>query len=550
MVSGKTSPPGRNDPCPCGSGRKFKACCLTAVKAPGGRHGATAASPAAKIGDLIHEARSRFRAGDLASARRIYQQALMHDADNASALGGLGAIAGRSGELTEAIRLLRASIEKNPGECENHSLLSEFLLQDGQATEALEAARGGVSAAPRDPRCHVMVGICLSQMHREDEAVTNLNAALALAPGHPHALLALAAIDRRRGDLSAAIDRSSRVARAPGIEAATRREALLEYGLALDAAKKFSDAYTAFEEAGVIMRLLPTTRAMLARPWRAMLENFRTIPAELIRSKARLSQSDDRRDPAFLVGFFRSGTTMIEQVLASHPDIVAIGERPLVSQLVQRLAALAPAKGTLTEMIDCVSADDISRLRTAYWDDAARAASTNLAGKVLVDKLPLNILALGVINVIFPSAKVIVALRDPRDVCLSCIMQLFRVNEVIAHFHSLESTAMMYDAVMGAYLELKDRLTVPTLSIRYEDTVENLEHQARRILEFLGVPWDDRVLAFHETARRRTVVTPSFAAVAEKVYTRARGRWRNYEFAVRTVAPVLSRYVREFGYDE
>jgi len=428
--------------------------------------------------------------------------------------------------------------------------LSEFLLLDGQATEALDMAKCGIDVAPRDPKCYVMAGICLSHMNRDDDATTFLNAALDHAPAHPNCLLALAAIDRRRGDLDSAIDRSSRVARARGIDASTRREALLEYGLALDSAKRYSDAYRAFEEAGAIMRSLPTTQAMLARPWRTMLENFRAIPAEVIRSKASLPHLGERQDPAFLVGFFRSGTTMTEQVLASHPDIVAIGERPLVSQMVQRLSTLARSKGTITEMIESASADDISRLRAAYWAEAARAASSDLTGKLVVDKLPLNILALGVINAIFPGAKVIVALRDPRDVCLSCIMQLIRVNEVIAHFHSLESTAAMYDAVMGTYLDLRDRLTIQTLPVRYEDTVEDLERQARCILGFLGVPWDDRVLAFHETARRRTVVTPSFAAVAEKVYTRARGRWRNYEFAIKAIAPTLSRYVREFGYDE
>jgi len=129
-------------------------------------------------------------------------------------------------------------------------------------------------------------------------------------------------------------------------------------------------------------------------------------------------------------------------------------------------------------------------------------------------------------------------------------MQQFNLNDAMVHFLSLEDTAEFYEAVMGHWMEMRDRLTCDVLEVRYEDTVRDLESQARRLLEFLEAPWDDAVLRFHEVARERYINTPSYAAVTEKVHTRATERWRKYAEKVEPVTDRLRPFIHEFGYAE
>jgi hypothetical protein len=164
--------------------------------------------------------------------------------------------------------------------------------------------------------------------------------------------------------------------------------------------------------------------------------------------------------------------------------------------------------------------------------------------------LPLHIVELGLINVIFPEARVIVALRDPRDACLSCLMQHFTPNAAMVNFANLDHTTELYERVMDLWLHLRDVITLPYLEVRYEDTVADLESQARRMLEHLGQPWDDAVLRHHEQAADHVISTPSYAAVSEPVHRRAIQRWRNYETHLEPYLDRLTRFIEAFGYDD
>ena len=173
----------------------------------------------------------------------------------------------------------------------------------------------------------------------------------------------------------------------------------------------------------------------------------------------------------------------------------------------------------------------------------------DLEDRLLLDKLPLNLVETGLINVLFPDAKIIVALRDPRDVCLSCFMQGFDLNIGMVNFLWWERTVELYANVMDLWLHVREMLTLPFIEVRYEDTVRDLEGQARRMLDFLGLEWDDRVIRFYEAARKKAILTPSFAAVTKPVHTGAIGRWRNYAGPVERVAGTLQPYIKAFGYD-
>ena len=254
---------------------------------------------------------------------------------------------------------------------------------------------------------------------------------------------------------------------------------------------------------------------------------------------------------SFLVGFPRSGTTMTEQIFDAHGDIFGVEEPNYLHDTKKKWREMVSQSDDVKAFFDELSEERIIELRRYFWsrvdDDLGENALES--SKVLFYKHPLLISELPFINAIFPDSKVIVALRDPRDCCLSCFMQDFSVNAGMIHFLNLEDTCHFYDAVFGLYLAARERLTFDRVEIRYEDTVRDLEAQARRLIEFLDLEWDSAVLRFHERARKKFIPTPSFAAVNEPVNTKAIARWKRYEKYFEPYVGLLEPYVREFGYE-
>ena len=145
--------------------------------------------------------------------------------------------------------------------------------------------------------------------------------------------------------------------------------------------------------------------------------------------------------------------------------------------------------------------------------------------------------------------KLLIALRDPRDVVLSCFMQALPLNTNSVWYLSLDRAAARYEADLGAWLRLRELLPSPWLEVRYEDTVRQLEREARRALEFLGLPWDDAVLGYRDRMTTKAVASPTYEAVAQPLYTRAIGRWKNYEKHFGPALARLAPLAKAFGYE-
>ncbi len=172
-----------------------------------------------------------------------------------------------------------------------------------------------------------------------------------------------------------------------------------------------------------------------------------------------------------------------------------------------------------------------------------------LGGRMHLDKNPAYNLTIPLVLRLFPEIRLIIALRDPRDVVLSCYLRYLPLNAVSVRFLDAERTASRYALDMTAWLKFRELIDVPWCEIRYEDTVANLEQQARRALETLGLPWDDQVLNYRQRLTTEKLVTsPSYEAVAQPIYTCAIGRWRNYERLLQPAFEILDPFIREFGY--
>lgn len=242
---------------------------------------------------------------------------------------------------------------------------------------------------------------------------------------------------------------------------------------------------------------------------------------------------------AILCGHPRSGTTLLEQVLDSHPEVMTAEE----THILHDEAYLPLSRGFSPEasLLEVLESSPISRLRQSrenYFRFTELFLGQTLGDRLLVDKNPaLNVLIPAAVR-IFPEAKFLIALRDPRDVCLSCYMQPLSPNPVSFAYLSLEGTVTQYLSVMGFWRALLPRLRNPFLEVRYEDLVDGLEGVSRRTLGFLGVAWDDRVMRFDEHARSKPLRSPSYAEVSKPVTKRAIGRWQNYR---RHLEPYLAR---------
>ena len=162
--------------------------------------------------------------------------------------------------------------------------------------------------------------------------------------------------------------------------------------------------------------------------------------------------------------------------------------------------------------------------------------------------MPLNLVYLPAVRRLFPRSRVIVALRDPRDCCLSCFMQVFGPNTWMRHFHSLERAAALYADVMSLWLLYRDRLGLEWTEIRYEDVVADVETQARRLIDFLGLEWTDDVLDYRAKAEAKYISTPSYSAVRKPVYSTSVRRWERYRDQIEPIQPMLRAFVHEFGY--
>jgi hypothetical protein len=273
-------------------------------------------------------------------------------------------------------------------------------------------------------------------------------------------------------------------------------------------------------------------------------------PELLQRWPAEALRQDGLPAPGFLIGFLRSGTTLTEQVLGAHPQVMASDESSIVYELTVELARLSGIAQDVPAGLHKVGLDGVLHLRKLYWNRVREEYGEAALGKVFVDKNAMNTIELGLISVVFPDARILFALRDPRDICISCFMQAFSPAPVTVNLLSWEGIGRQYAAVMDFWLALRGSMAPSYLELRYEDTVQAFDATYRRVFAFLGLEWREDVIGFHKKAVGRYISTPSFAAVSQPLYSTAVARWTRYAKHFAPIQPMLDRFIQAFGYEQ
>jgi tetratricopeptide (TPR) repeat protein len=422
--------------------------------------------------------------------------------------------------------------------------LGDLEVEAGDFAAAFVALENAVNAAPGSAAANAAFAHALLRRNEPGRARTHAARALAAAPQHQGARLALAQIAMRERNYDAVREIVAPLMDSPAATPTNRALALGLAGEALDRQGRPAEAFAAFAAANrLLLEAHGHFREALFSPYHpdAIARMTRLVARE---DACAWRGAEASPSPVFLVGFPRSGTTLLDQVLASHPQIVSIEEKelfsPVVRDLLQDEAALARL-GTLSDA-------DIEARRRAYWGALRGAAGEEAQARTVVDKLPLNILFLPLIARIFPGARIVVALRDPRDVILSCFQQRFGMNTAMAQFLDLDSSARYYDLVMTLFEACREKLPLRFHAVRYEDMVADLPGAARGLAAFLDLPFDPGMLDFTATARRRDINTPSAHQVVQPLYARSVGRWRPYAEHLAPVLPALERWALRLGY--
>jgi hypothetical protein len=269
----------------------------------------------------------------------------------------------------------------------------------------------------------------------------------------------------------------------------------------------------------------------------------------LDRWRADAAQLQPLRRIALLCGHPRSGTTLLEQVLDSHSDIISAEETKLMHDEAYLPLIRDFAEGTsILQALDSSPPSALGRARENYFRCIELLLRRKIDGHLLVDKNPaLNVMIPMVVRV-FPETKFLVALRDPRDVIVSCFMQALPLTPISSAYLSLEGTVNQYASVMGFWLDMLPRMGEQWMHIRYEEMIDDLPSVARAVLGFLGVGFEEGVLRFYEHARTKRVNSPSHADVQKPLYRTAVGRWRNYQKYLEPYLPRLERFLKAFKY--
>jgi Tfp pilus assembly protein PilF len=380
-----------------------------------------------------------------------------------------------------------------------------------------------------------------------DAAARYLDRADEVSPGNPSLLLARATLHGRMRAYEPALQMLDAIAAQRG-ERGLGPSELLEQGRLLDQMGRTGDAFAAFAEGKRKARQLTghTYRAEHAADLARRLKGFFT--ASRLKTLPRAAALSSAPQPIFILGFPRSGTTLVEQMLSAHPLIAAGDELPFVNDIVNLMPRMLGSPlgypEALSELWMGDQRDGLDNLRDYYLQRAHQIGTLEAGATWLTDKMPLNEMHLGLIALIFPAAPLIHVLRHPLDVVLSVFS-----NHLTHGFYcgfDLESAARHYVLILDLVEHYRAELTLRYLPIRYEDIVADQAGALRRLLDFIGASFDPRCLAFHEN--QRYARTASYAQVTEPLYERSRFRYRRYLTQLAPVIPILQPAIERLGY--
>jgi tetratricopeptide (TPR) repeat protein len=452
-------------------------------------------------------------------------------------------------KFEEAASAFEAALALDPNSFGALMGVGEMKLQLRDPVAAERHYRRAAEVAPGAAQPLAVLAVMAAQRRDAAEARDLAARANALAPGILGAEMALARADLMDGAADLAVARLSPLLGRADVDEDNRAGVLDVRAETLDALGRTDEAFADYEARNEI--------ELRRNAFRFPREEADRLPGIAQRLAAFVSEGNDLAHPragedsigracvrshAFLLGFPRSGTTLLEKVLAGHPDAVTLEE---VNHLTAATPELRGEAGW--RRLANLSREEADRCRQTYWRLARESLEGDLSDKILVDKLPLHTLDLPIIALLFPDAKILFALRDPRDVVLSCYRRRFQVNAAMFEYLTLRGAAKLYDATMSLAAVCRERLPLQLIEVRHEAVIADFDHEIAAVLSFIGVDWNPAVKEFAGRVGGH-MRTPSYPQLARGLNADGVGQWRRYARHLAPILPVLEPWVTRFGY--
>jgi tetratricopeptide (TPR) repeat protein len=508
--------------------------------------------PNQAIQRLYREAEEAWGRQDYQKSISLIEQATRKEPSNVLLLLDLARAYGRRYDYPAAERYIEKAVQISQGRAQTLGEAGRVCLEfdnPDMAIKYLERAsqKKSVSVGPLITLADIYI-----RDKRVDEAAELVARASQIDRKDPRVLLEEASIERLHGNVHEAESLFRDLLTNPVSGASVRARALYELAGILDGEGRYDEAMTALLEAKAILRAH-------AAPYAAILQHMQgrakemeqTITTEVMdRWRADAAKLQPLRRIALLCGHPRSGTTLLEQVLDSHSDVTSAEETKMMhDDAYLPLVRDFPEGTSILQALDSVPPSLICHARENYFRCTEMFLGKKIGSRLLVDKNPALNLMIPMVVRVFPETKFIVALRDPRDVVVSCFLQALPLTPISSSYLSIEGTVNQYANVMGFWLEMLPRMGNQWMYVRYEEMVNDLPVVARSVLGHLGVGFEDNVLKFYEHARTKRVNSPSRTDVRKPLYRTAIGRWRNYQKYLEPYMAGLERFQKAFNYD-
>lgn len=373
-----------------------------------------------------------------------------------------------------------------------------------------------------------------------DEARAAVGRCLEMNPGHEQARYLSACLDRRENKLAAAEQQLRDLVAARPRDPAVHYSCRSELALLLDRSGRFDEAADVLAEAKKLARQAfgkEAERRAFYERHENDIRQARALPKNILQTWAESFPARGRKAVpplAFLSGAARSGTTLLERILDAHPALAAVDESP----------AFTTVRGDIPASLAAMPAQRLNVLRQRYLNNLTLPLGPAATGKILLDKNPSRTIWLPAFLRVFPELRVLIALRDPRDVIVSLYFQ----DHAMTNYLSWEELARHYSGVMDVWLAVREWEGLMWMETRYENIVAGLPEEGARVTKFLGLSWHENQAQFHERNREKPIMSTNYGDVTQPVYKRAVGRWRSYERRLAPILPALEKYGKMFGY--
>lgn len=465
-----------------------------------------------------------------------YKKALGFQSEYPSALYNLAGTLALIGEHSQAVGVYRDLLKLAPGDAEAWNALGLSLLEVGEEADAKKALEEALHLKPNDAELLNELGVAHQFEGNLEEAARLYKASIESDPRFARAYDNLVRSRRMKTEDLALVEPIEAIATDESGDGESRLIARFALGKIYDDCAEFDDAFENYALGNALKRQMVNFDANDHSSWVARVlaeftEEFFT---------AHSGEGDPSTRPVFVIGMIRSGTSLVEQILASHSCVYGAGELLEITKLVTNLPATLSSKLDYPECIRALNAKQIKVAARKYLDYLAGRDDRALR---VVDKLPTNFLHLGLISTLFPNARVIHCHREPLDVCLSIYFQRFAQGHFYAYdLHDIAAYYAEYERLMSHW---KKVLPVEILDVQYEKLLDDLESESRRMLNYCQMEWEDSCLAFHRS--KRPVRTASSWQVRQPLYQTAKARWKKFEPHLDQLKKALSDHGVRWG---